>query len=291
MAAHEAAMSSDTRPGSAVPGKSVLTQVAFRGRLLEELARLSRSGGFVSVGVIEDRAPDAATEAGRARLRAVAESLMARVRAQDHVCWPGTMVRLLLPDTDGAQAVAAANRLLGLLAGQAASLAIGVASAYGAIEGGADALTLAAEDAARAARPGGVRASDSASGRPQLLIVDDDESFGEALAETVLELGWDGHPCAQAADALERAADRSYQGLFVDLVLLGTTGIDVLRRFLAQAPRRPAVLMSGQEVRPQDMLDALALGPVTFVGKPMSREDVAAALQMFRALLPGVVRR
>jgi hypothetical protein len=49
--------------------------------------------------------------------------------------------------------------------------------------------------------------------------------------------------------------------------------------------------MSGQDVDQKAILDALALGPVIFVRKPLSREDIVSALQLFRSLLPGSVRR
>ncbi len=38
-------------------------------------------------------------------------------------------------------------------------------------------------------------------------------------------------------------------------------------------------------------LEALGLGAVMFVHKPMSAADLDSALQMFRELVPGVVRR
>ena len=85
--------------------------------------------------------------------------------------------------------------------------------------------------------------------------------------------------------------ESNYSALFVDLVLPGMTGVDVLREALACAPRRPAVLMSGHDASHGDVLTALTLGPVTFVQKPISKERLTSSLDLFRALLPGVVSR
>jgi hypothetical protein len=56
-------------------------------------------------------------------------------------------------------------------------------------------------------------------------------------------------------------------------------------------PGRPAVLMSGQDVEPNAILEALSLGPVMFIRKPLSHADLDSALAMFRQLVPGIRRR
>jgi CheY-like chemotaxis protein len=45
--------------------------------------------------------------------------------------------------------------------------------------------------------------------------------------------------------------------------------------------------MSGFDAKHEDIMEALELGPVMFVQKPISRPDLHAALQMFRDRLPG----
>ena len=65
----------------------------------------------------------------------------------------------------------------------------------------------------------------------------------------------------------------------------------VLRHAFALKPGRPAVLMSGLDSSSGAIFDALALGPATFVRKPLSGPDLDTALEMFRQLLPGTGRR
>jgi CheY-like chemotaxis protein len=278
--------------------RPLLDALAFRFRLEEEVARVRRAGGFLSLAVLRIDAgppppPDAET-----RLVRVARRLRDAVRLHDVLAGHGANLVLLMPETTASEAARAGERLLSLVAEEIALPAgdlprdsAGVATAYGEVEGGGFALLAAAEEALREAAPGQVVRSRSLEGRPRILVVDDDLSFAQVLAETISERGWDAHPCSEPADARQRVKDRSYSGLFIDMVLPGTSGAEILRDALAAHPRRPAILMSGHDANHDAILEALGMGPVMFVHKPMSSADLDSALLMFRELVPGMVRR
>ena len=276
--------------------RPLLDAVAFRFRLEEEVARVRRAGGFLSLAVLRIEAAPPPPD-GETRLVRVARRLRDAVRLHDVLAGHGANLVLLMPETTASEAQRAGERLLSLIAEEIALPAggardsAGVATAYGEVEGGGFALLAAAEDALREAAPGQVVRSRSLNGRPRILVVDDDLSFAQVLAETISERGWDAHPCSEPADARQRVKDRSYSGLFIDMVLPGTSGAEILRDALAAHPRRPAILMSGHDANHDAILEALGLGPVMFVHKPMSSADLDAALLMFRELVPGMVRR
>ncbi|MGE0456235.1 MAG: response regulator [Vicinamibacteria bacterium] len=222
---------------------------------------------------------------------ALARSVQAQVRLHDVVGLAGDRVGLLMPDTTMSEACLVAERLV---RGEgAAACAAGVATVYGEVEGEGDALLVAAADALRRAQPGKVAPSGALQGRPGVLVVDDEPLFARLLAELVTQRGWDGHPCTDPVDALQRVKGETYSALFVDLVLgPEISGVDVIREALAWHPGRPAVLMSARDNdRHQSIFDALELGPVTFVRKPVSLTDLDASLEMFRSLLPGLGRK
>ena len=279
--------------------RPLLDALAFRFRLEEEVARVRRAGGFLSLAVLRIEAGRTPPIDAETRLARVARRLRDAVRLHDVLAGHGANLVLLMPETTASDAVRAGERLLALVAEEIAlpaghSLPLdsaGVATAYGEVEGGGFALLAAAEDALREAAPGQVVRSRSLDGRPRILVVDDDLSFAQVLAETISERGWDAHPCSEPADARQRVKDRSYSGLFIDMVLPGTSGAEILRDALAAHPRRPAILMSGHDANHDAILEALGLGPVMFVHKPMSSADLDAALLMFRELVPGMVRR
>jgi DNA-binding NarL/FixJ family response regulator len=82
--------------------------------------------------------------------------------------------------------------------------------------------------------------------------------------------------------------EASYSALFVDLLMPGKSGIDILKESLARYPHRPCVLMSGMDDQHERVMEALALGPVMFIRKPVSKKDLDTALKMFRSRLPGL---
>jgi CheY-like chemotaxis protein len=274
----------------------VLDSIAFRGRLREEVARVERSGGFLSLALIGSKPSVESLDAAQERLDRLAHHLKGRVRVHDVLARRGACVALLMPETGMAQAAEAIIRLLGLAwegAPESEELleSAGVATIFGPVEGGLDAMTAAAEDALQAAAPGAIERSAVLDGRPRVLVVDDDPSFAQILAETVSDRGWEGHPCSDTGDALQRVQQGGYSGLFVDLVMPRRSGVEILRAAMSHHPRRPAVLMSGKDIDHELVLDALSLGPVTFVRKPIAPDDLDRALQMFRDLLPGRVQR
>jgi PleD family two-component response regulator len=278
----------------------LLDSEGFRHRLDEEVARVRRSGGFLSLALFkavpaQSYGPDVDAQT----LARIGERLRRSVRLEDVLAERAHRIALLMPDTSAGEAARAAERLLAVVEGQRSGslpsitplASVGVATAYGELEGGGTALLTAAEDALREAAPGKSALSRTLRGRPRLLVVDDDLAFAEALAETISEGEWEAHPCTDVADARERARDASYSGFFVDVVLSRGSGLDILRDAMLAHPGRPAVLMSGHEVDPGAILDALGMGPVMFIQKPMGPGELDSALAMFRQLVPGIRRR
>lgn len=275
--------------------RPVLDAVSFTDHLAAEVARVRRSGGLLSLMLIDLKPGAADAPPVEGGLPHIAQLLRRTVRLQDSVALRGSNVALLLPDTSAIEATRAAERLLRLARGGPAasepgsrgSGSAGVATVFGDVEGGGEALLAAAEEALQEAGPGEILRSRALEGRPRILVVDDDLSFAQVLAEAITERGWEGHPCTDVEDARQRVVDGGYSALFVDLMLPGTSGVEILRHAIAYHPRRPAVLMSGTDTDRGAILEALELGPVVFVRKPISSADLDSALRMFRELLPA----
>lgn len=272
-------------------GRPLLTRLGFVWRLAEEVARTRRTGGFLSLMLVDVRQALSAP-APPALLRAIAERIKGEVRLHDILALRDSDVALLMPETNAMEATRAAERLLQVEPDeQGWRESAGIATVFGEVEGGGDALMAAAEEALAEAAPGGIVRSRALQGRPRVLVVDDDLTFAQVLAETLSERGWDAYPCSNVEDARQRVLEGAYNGLFIDLMLPGSSGIEMLKRAIAAEPTRPMALMSGSNVDPEAIQAALDHGPVTFIRKPMSSSDLDAALQMFRELLPGAPRR
>jgi PleD family two-component response regulator len=272
-------MSSET-----TESRPLLDMEGLSARLREQVARTRRNGGFVSVALLRFDGDAAAVEKAARGLRQHVRSHDLIAQRLDHE------VLLVLPDSDTQQARRAAERLIGETRAYGAGATAGVATGFGEVVGGPEALVAAAEGALAAADHGQVRCSDAVP-RPRVLVVDDDAEFARHVADTVTELGWAGESCADAVAALQRVRETPYYGIFVDLVLPKVSGSSILREFLARCGKHPAaVVMSGADAGPSALVEALSLGPVMFLGKPPSRADIEAALGMFRCLLPGARR-
>jgi ActR/RegA family two-component response regulator len=267
----------------------LLGRASLTGRLAGELARLRRSGGFLSLVILGPArsTPRLSLTVGEQ----VCEVLRPRVRLHDVLVQLDETVAIVMPQTTAREAQRACVRLMGVCAGDirlnAHALVAGVATVFREVEGGAHALMAAAQEAFELAVPGQILASTHLQGRPWILIVDDDAALAGALAEAVTERGWEGHPCIHVEDALARVEEPTYSALIVDLVLAHGSGVAVLRKAIAAQPRRPVALMSGHDAGHAGVMEALELGPVMFVPKPISGGDLDVALAMFRSLLPG----
>jgi PleD family two-component response regulator len=267
----------------------MLDRFALKSRLDQEVARTRRHGGFLSVAAF-GFARQSGTPDAHERIAQLAERIRKGLRIDDVVGWRGwATIVIVMPDSDMSQAITGAERLLQLVEGEERqALACGVATSYGEVEGGSHALLEGAEHAFQEASPGTIKPSDMLQGHPKILVIDDDWNLAHHLAETISSLGWEGNPCTDSRDALERVREASYSALFVDLLMPGKSGIDILRESLARYPNRPCVLMSGMDDQHERVMEALSLGPVLFIKKPVSRKDIDTAIKMFRSRLPGL---
>jgi DNA-binding NtrC family response regulator len=106
----------------------------------------------------------------------------------------------------------------------------------------------------------------------RILIIDDDEPFREALAESIRDFGHDvieaGDP--EAACKLIENADVA----FLDLKMPGMSGIDFLRE---AKPRIPVIVLTAF-ADSSNTIEAIRLGAFDHLTKPIGRTDLQKAL-------------
>jgi two-component system KDP operon response regulator KdpE len=115
------------------------------------------------------------------------------------------------------------------------------------------------------------------SGRPHVLIVDDEPQFLRALATNVRGAGYDVETAVTAEEALVKAGLRTPDAIILDLVLPDRSGTDVTRE-LRQWTTTPIVVVSavGEE---QEKIDALDAGADDYVTKPFAVGELLARLR------------
>ncbi len=83
----------------------------------------------------------------------------------------------------------------------------------------------------------------------KVLIIDDDTSVGDLLAEFVQVLGHESSVVPDGREALERFTRERYDVVISDLVMPVLSGWEVVERLRRLDPRMPVIVLSGGATR------------------------------------------
>ncbi len=112
---------------------------------------------------------------------------------------------------------------------------------------------------------------------PTILIVDDDAALRDGLAETLTDLGHIAEQAANCEAALARLARGRVDAVLLDLRMPGLDGMEVLRRLRAQPDAPPVAVLTAVPTA-GNTIEAMRLGAVDHLAKPIGRADVADLL-------------
>jgi DNA-binding NtrC family response regulator len=112
---------------------------------------------------------------------------------------------------------------------------------------------------------------------PTILIVDDDAALRDGLAETLTDLGHIAEQAANGEAALARLARGRVDAVLLDLRMPGLDGMEVLRRLRAQPDAPPVAVLTAVPTA-GNTIEAMRLGAVDHLAKPIGRADVADLL-------------
>jgi DNA-binding response OmpR family regulator len=123
----------------------------------------------------------------------------------------------------------------------------------------------------------------------QLLVIEDDASIRESLADFFRGRDWLVHACADLAAADRAIAAQRYHMVLLDLRLPDGDGLDVLRRLRRAGDKTPVIVLTARGEVDQRVL-GLQIGADDYVVKPFSVHELAARMQAVqrRAEQPAV---
>ena len=98
----------------------------------------------------------------------------------------------------------------------------------------------------------------------RILVVDDDPSVAEVIAEAIRARGDAALVALDGAEALDLLETTPVDGVFLDLVMPGLGGIATLARVRTRHPDLPVVILSGHADEEQAR-EALSLGAVDVI--------------------------
>jgi EAL domain-containing protein (putative c-di-GMP-specific phosphodiesterase class I) len=116
----------------------------------------------------------------------------------------------------------------------------------------------------------------SGSGRPTLLVVEDETALRNALVRS-LGASFEVTAVADGASAAELLVRQSFDSVLSDIGLPGMSGVDLLRLVRTYDLDVPVVLMTGQPTV-ETAIAALELGALTYLQKPFEHEVLLTTL-------------
>src|SRR4029078_9573241 len=79
----------------------------------------------------------------------------------------------------------------------------------------------------------------------RILIIDDEEAFGEMVSEVLVDSGYETVVATDPAAAVERVPDGGFAVAVVDLVMPGMGGLEVAERIKASSPDTEILILTG----------------------------------------------
>jgi two-component system response regulator HydG len=137
-----------------------------------------------------------------------------------------------------------------------------------------------------------MKRDESGKHTPQILVVDDDRTLCEALAEGLGGRGFDITWRTSAEEALPLATSGDFDVVLTDLNMRGTGGLELCQRIVASRPDLPVMLLTGFGSF-DTAVAAIRAGAYDFISKPVKLDVLALALQraaQHRALREEVKR-
>ncbi len=110
-----------------------------------------------------------------------------------------------------------------------------------------------------------------------VLVVDDDPWVHRFFEEKLGDAQYEVHEATSVAGALEAATDNEFDIILLDVGLPDQSGLEALRRLKARGLSAGVVMMSG-DGQAQLIVEAMRLGALDFLTKPLDPEKVLATV-------------
>lgn len=116
-----------------------------------------------------------------------------------------------------------------------------------------------------------------ASGAARLLLVDDDRTFCQVLAEALVKRGFDVAVAHSVDEAVQVAGNDPPAYAIVDLSMPGASGLALVKH-LRQTDARMHILVLTGYASIATAVEAIKLGATHYLAKPADTEEIVAAL-------------
>jgi len=111
-----------------------------------------------------------------------------------------------------------------------------------------------------------------------VLLVDDEQEFVEALAERLQVRGLNVVTASNGTAAMERARERVFDAVLLDMAMPGLDGLETLKGLLAINPDLQVILLTGKATLQQGV-EAMKLGALDLLEKPADITTLVARIE------------
>jgi len=111
-----------------------------------------------------------------------------------------------------------------------------------------------------------------------VLLVDDEEEFVEALAERLRLRGLVVEAAPSGLVAIEKAIQRHFDAVLLDMAMPGLDGVQTLSRLLEDNPDLQVILLTGRATLAQ-AVEAMKLGALDLLEKPSPLSTIVERIE------------
>ena len=102
----------------------------------------------------------------------------------------------------------------------------------------------------------------------RVLVVDDDESHAEAVAESLERVGYDCVVASTGTEGLRLIEEQNFDIVLTDLIMDDVGGMEVLAKAKRELPDAEVVILTGHNTAKAAVL-AMQAGATTYLTKPL----------------------
>lgn len=126
------------------------------------------------------------------------------------------------------------------------------------------------------------------SGKPHILIVDDEEDLCELLSLRLRHEGFNATTCSNGQEALSALESKNIDAVLLDFRLEKEDGLDVLNSILLRKAELPVIMLTAHGT-PEAAVEAMKRGAYGFITKPF--DDRELVLELHHAVDHGKLKR
>jgi len=116
------------------------------------------------------------------------------------------------------------------------------------------------------------------SGRPRVLVVEDEQNLAESIQSQLDAAGYDAGIASDGVEGLTRATREQWDIIVLDLNLPKKTGLQLLRELRDQGGEIPVLILSARGA-PGDRVKGLRAGADDYLAKPFDSGELLARLE------------